>query len=273
MAGRQHILKALIADDERQARQNLAQALESMSGVSVAGEAHTGNEALKLISKKNPDLVLLNLKLPDANGAEIVLQLEPANMPIVLFVTDPDEKTVQALKDNALDYILKPVTAERLQHALDKIRASLKRRTGLNNARRMLQRVSRFNDKQISSLDQPTEKNTRLPEQIESDPIIIKEGGNITQINQCDIEWIDAAGDYMCIQSGGATYIIRKTMKSLEKTLDKRYLHRIHRSTIINVNRVREIEPHINGEYFLTLDSGHRVKLSRTYKHKLNLIR
>ena len=273
MAGRQQILRTLIVDEEPQARQNLTHHLEIMKGVSVAGEARNGNEALKFIREKSPDLVFFTFKLPDANGPEIVLQLEPENMPVIVFITDPDEQAVQALKDNALDYILKPVTAEHLQHTLDKIRASLTRRTGLNNARRLLKRISRVNNKLVSSFDRSAAKNARLPEQSNGDPIVIKEGGNTTQINQCDIEWIDAAGDYMCIQSRGTTYIIRATMKSLETMLDERYLHRIHRSTIINFKRVREIEPHINGEYFLTLDSGHRVKLSRTYKHKLDLIK
>ena len=90
-------------------------------------------------------------------------------------------------------------------------------------------------------------------------------------MNQEEIEWIDAAGDYMCVQANGTTYIMRKTMKELEKELDESILQRIHRSTIINVRLVREMESHINGEYFLTLDSGHRVKLSRTYKDKLKL--
>ncbi len=101
----------------------------------------------------------------------------------------------------------------------------------------------------------------------------IRDGGHTTRVNQQDIEWIGAAGDYMCVQSGGKTYIMRKTMKQLEKELDGNILQRIHRSTIVNIKQVREMEPHINGEYFLTLKSGHRVKLSRTYKNKLKYFR
>jgi len=103
--------------------------------------------------------------------------------------------------------------------------------------------------------------------------LAIHDGGRTTWIDQRDIEWIDAAGDYMCVQSGGKTYIMRKTMKELEKELDGSILQRIHRSTIVNVRQVREMEAHINGEYFLTLESGHRVKLSRTYKSKLKYFR
>ncbi len=103
--------------------------------------------------------------------------------------------------------------------------------------------------------------------------LAIRDGGRTTWVDQQDIERIDAAGDYMCVQSKGKTYIMRKTMKKLEKELDGSILQRIHRSTIVNIRQVREMEAHINGEYFLTLESGHRVKLSRTYKNKLKLFR
>lgn len=103
--------------------------------------------------------------------------------------------------------------------------------------------------------------------------LAIRDGGHTTWVEQRDIEWIDAAGDYMCVQSHGVTHIMRKTMKALEKELDGNILQRIHRSTIVNIKQVREMEPHINGEYFLILESGHRVKLSRTYKNKLELFR
>ena len=103
--------------------------------------------------------------------------------------------------------------------------------------------------------------------------LAIRDGGRTTWVDQQDIEWIDAAGDYMCVQSQGTTHIMRKTMKELEVELDGSILQRIHRSTIVNIKQVREMESHINGEYFLTLESGHRVKLSRTYKNKLKLFR
>ena len=103
--------------------------------------------------------------------------------------------------------------------------------------------------------------------------LAIRDGGKTTWVNQQDIEWIDAAGDYMCVQASGTTHIMRKTMKELEQELDDKILQRIHRSTNVNVSMVKEMESHINGEYFLTLDSGHRVKLSRTYKEKLKLFK
>jgi two-component system LytT family response regulator len=103
----------------------------------------------------------------------------------------------------------------------------------------------------------------------EAPTLVIKDGGSTTWIPQEKIEWIDAAGDYMCVHSGGETYILRTTMKKLEKSLNADYLQRVHRSTIVNVHRVKELRAHINGEYFLTLKGGHTVKMSRTYKDKL----
>lgn len=103
-------------------------------------------------------------------------------------------------------------------------------------------------------------------------PLAIRDGGRTTLVRQEDIDWVDAAGDYMCVHALGETHILRKTMKQLERELDADYLQRIHRSTIVNVRCVKELQPHINGEYFLVLDSGHTVKLSRTYKHKLDYL-
>ncbi len=103
--------------------------------------------------------------------------------------------------------------------------------------------------------------------------LAIRDAGKTTWVRQQDIEWIDAAGDYMCVHVGGETLIMRKTMKALERELDAEFLQRIHRSTIVNVNCVREMQSHINGEYFLTLDSGHTLKLSRTYKDKLRFLK
>lgn len=103
-------------------------------------------------------------------------------------------------------------------------------------------------------------------------PLAIRDGGKTTLISQEDIDWVDAAGDYMCVHALGETHILRKTMKQLERELDADYLQRIHRSTIVNVRCVKELQPHINGEYFLLLNSGHTVKLSRTYKHKLDYL-
>ncbi|MGB5487456.1 MAG: response regulator [Lysobacterales bacterium] len=271
--GNQHILKTLIVDDESLARRGLAHRLKNIADVEIVGEAQNGREALRLIREKAPDLVFLDIQMPGISGFEVVQQLDIETMPVILFLTAYDEYAVQAFEANALDYILKPIDEERLHQVLDKVRGSLSQKRAVKHKRLLLELVSQISGESISSFAELEEKN--MADLVPKEParLAIRDGGRTTWVNQGDIEWIDAAGDYMCVQALGTTYIMRKTMKELEKELDGSILQRIHRSTIVNVGLVREMESHINGEYFLTLESGHRVKLSRTYKDKLKLFK
>jgi len=270
---KQRILKTLIVDDESLARRGLAHRLRNIEDIKIVGEANNGREALKLIREMNPDLVFLDIQMPGISGFEVVQQLDVETMPVILFLTAYDEYAVRAFEVNALDYILKPIDEDRLHQVLDKVRANLSQKRALKHKSLLLKLASEISGESISSLDELEE--TGVAELVQKEPsrLAIRDGGRTTWVNQDDIEWIDAAGDYMCVQSLGVTYIMRKTMKELEKELDASILQRIHRSTIVNVGQVREMESHINGEYFLTLQSGHRVKLSRTYKDKLKLFK
>ena len=272
-SGNPHILKTLIVDDESLARRGLAHRLKNIADVEIVGEAQNGREALRLIKEKTPDLVFLDIQMPGINGFEVVQQLDIETMPVILFLTAYDEYAVHAFEANALDYILKPIDEERLHQVLEKVRGSLSQKRAVKHKRLLLDLVSQISGESISSFSELEEKN--LADLVPKEPLrlAIRDGGKTTWVNQDDIEWIDAAGDYMCVQALGTTYIMRKTMKELEKELDESILQRIHRSTIVNVGQVREMESHINGEYFLTLESGHRVKLSRTYKDKLKLFK
>lgn len=272
-AGNPHILKTLIVDDESLARRGLVHRLKHISDIEIIGEAQNGREALKLIREKKPDLVFLDIQMPGINGFGVVQQLDVESMPIILFLTAYDEYALQAFEVNALDYILKPIDEERLHQVLEKVRANLSQKRALKQKIRLLELVSQMSGETITSFAELEEKNVAGLVPKEPSRLAIRDGGRTTWVNQDDIEWIDAAGDYMCVQALGTTYIMRKTMKELEKELDASILQRIHRSTIVNVRLVREMESHINGEYFLTLDSGHRVKLSRTYKDKLRLFK
>ena len=272
-AGNQPTLKTLIVDDESLARRGLVYRLKNITDIEIVGEARNGREALKLIAEKKPDLVFLDIQMPGISGFEVVQQLDIETMPIILFLTAYDEYAVRAFEVNALDYILKPIDEERLHQVLDKVRANLSQKRALKHKRLLLKLVSDISGESIGSFKELEE--TDVSELVHKEPsrLAIKDGGHTTWINQHDIEWIDAAGDYMCVQALGVTHIMRKTMKKLEAELDNSILQRIHRSTIVNIRHVREMESHINGEYFLTLDSGHRVKLSRTYKDKLKLFK
>jgi len=272
-AGNQHILKTLIVDDESLARRGLTHRLKNIADIEIVGEAQNGREALKLIREKAPDLVFLDIQMPGINGFEVVQQLDVESMPIILFLTAYDEYAVHAFEVNALDYILKPIDEERLHQVLEKVRSNLSEKRALKQKRLLLELVSQISGETISSFAELEEKDIAGLTKKEPSRLAIRDGGRTTWVNQDDIEWIDAAGDYMCVQALGTTYIMRKTMKELEQELDESILQRIHRSTIVNVKLVREMESHINGEYFLTLDSGHRVKLSRTYKDKPKLFK
>ena len=266
-------LRTLIVDDESLARRGLAHRLKDIADIEVVGEARNGREALKLIEELNPDLVFLDIQMPGIGGFEVVQQLDIETMPVILFLTAYDEYAVKAFEVNALDYILKPIDEDRLHLVLDKVRTSLSEKRALKHKRLLLKLVSDISGENISSFDQLKDKDVESLVNKEPSRLAIRDGGRTTWLDQKDIEWIDAAGDYMCVQSGGVTHIMRKTMKELESELDGDILQRIHRSTIVNIKQVREMESHINGEYFLTLESGHRVKLSRTYKNKLTLVR
>ena len=271
--GKQQILKTLIVDDESLARRGLAHRLKNITDVEIVGEAKNGREALKFIKEKSPDLVFLDIQMPGLSGFEVVQQLDVETMPIILFLTAYDEFAVKAFEANALDYILKPIDEERLHQALEKVHANLSQKRALKQKLLVLELASQISGETINSFAELDEKNVSSLAPKEPSRLAIRDGGRTTWVNQDDIEWIDAAGDYMCVQAQGTTYIMRKTMKELEHELDESILQRIHRSTIVNVSLVREMESHINGEYFLTLESGHRVKLSRTYKDKLKLFK
>ena len=272
-ASNQHLLKTLIVDDESLARRGLAHRLKNIADIEIVGEASNGREALALIKEKSPDLVFLDIQMPGISGFEVVQQLDIKTMPVILFLTAYDEYAVQAFEANALDYILKPIDEERLHQVLEKVRDNLNQKRAVIQKRQLLELVSQFSGETISSFAELEEKNVADFVPKEPSRLAIRDAGRTTWVNQDDIEWIDAAGDYMCVQAQGTTYIMRKTMKELEKELDESILQRIHRSTIVNIKHVREMESHINGEYFLTLESGHRVKLSRTYKDKLALFK
>jgi two-component system LytT family response regulator len=263
------VLSTLIVDDEALARRGLKHRLSRVPGIHIVAEARNGREALEQIRKLSPDVVFLDIQMPGKNGFDVVRELAGERMPAIVFVTAYDEYAIQAFKANAIDYVLKPIEDGRLQQALDRVRENLSQRAALRHKESLLKLVSNITGRQVSSMDEVREKGVHKLRKKEIQKLAIKDGGRTTWVPQDQIEWIDAAGDYMCVHAEGETYILRKTMKDLESELDPELLQRIHRSTIVNINCVKEMRSHINGEYFLTLESGHTIKLSRTYKDKL----
>ncbi len=264
-----HVLKTIIVDDEALARRGLKLRLSRRNDIEVAAEARNGREALALIREHRPDLVFLDIQMPGMDGFDVLRALQPDEMPAIVFVTAYDNYAIKAFEANALDYLLKPIEDDRLTDALDRVNRNLKQKQALKHKNSLLKLVGDITGEPVHSMEELNARGLAKLKKKEPPKLAIRDGGHTTWIPQDKIEWIDAAGDYMCVHSAGETHIMRMTMKKLEDSLDPDYLQRVHRSTIVNIHQVKEMQAHINGEYFLTLNGGHTVKMSRTYKEKL----
>ena len=262
-------LRTIIVDDEALARRGLKHRLSAINDIEIVAEARNGREALKLIETHQPDLLFLDIQMPGMDGFDVIRNLPEKEMPAVVFVTAFDEYAIKAFEANALDYLLKPIEDERLQNAVQRVRDSRELKHALKHKKSLLKLVSQIAGEPVSSMKDLNAKSLQGIRKKPAEKLAIKDGGKTTWVAQEDIEWIDAAGDYMCVHAGGEIHIMRTTMKKQEQQLDSDILQRIHRSTIVNVNHIKEMQAHINGEYFLTLKCGHTLKMSRTYKEKL----
>lgn len=261
------MLKALIVDDEELARRGLDIRLQKFDDVRVCGECRNGREAIDAVRETIPDIVFLDVQMPGIDGFEVLRRLSGSDMPIIIFVTAYDEFALKAFEANALDYLLKPINDERLATAIERARQARDEKLAYRHRSKLLKLVCELTGRELTlegAISEAAATKSRFPERL-----AIRDSGETVNVNVESIDWIDAAGDYMCVHSRGETYIMRMTMKKLEKELDPELLQRVHRSTIVNVGQVKEMQAHINGEYFLTLNGGHTIKLSRSYKDKL----
>jgi two-component system LytT family response regulator len=263
------VLKTLIVDDEALARRGLKHRLGGIEDLEIVAEARNGREALDMIRDRQPDLVFLDIQMPGMDGFDVLRALHDDAMPAIVFVTAFDDYAIKAFEANALDYLLKPIEDERLAEALDRVRRNRDEKRAMKHKRSLLRLVSQITGEPVRSMKELSARGVDKLKKKEKPKLAIRDAGRTTWVPQEEIEWIDAAGDYMCVHAGGETHIMRMTMKKLEQELDPEILQRIHRSTIVNIHKVRQMQAHINGEYFLTLEGGHRIKLSRSYKDKL----
>lgn len=260
-------IRTLIVDDEALARQGLAVRLEQDSRVELLRSCKNGREALEAIAELEPDLIFLDIQMPGISGFDVVERLQQDNMPLVVFVTAYDEYAVKAFEVHAVDYLLKPIEQERLQQALDHVAIRLAGKRDQLEKQRLMDVVIRLTGRSedaVAELMISDESAVRY-----SEKLAIKDGSSTTFVPVRDIDWIDAAGDYMCVHVKGETHIMRTTMKELESSLDPNLFQRVHRSTIVNLDRVEKVSSHINGEFHLTLSCGTSLKMSRSYKDKV----
>ena len=250
--GRTRRIRALIADDEPLARERLRTLLGTEDWVEVVGEAGDGPAAIAAIQKLHPDLVFLDVQMPGATGFEVIEAIGPERMPFVVFVTAYDQYALKAFDVHAIDYLLKPFDRERFQSGLAKARAQIERRSNGEIERRLLELVQ--------DLKPATSRMERF---------VIKSGGRVFFVRAEDIDWIEAAGNYVKLHVGAEAHLFRETMNALEARLNPDTFYRIHRSHIVNIERVRELQPWFNGEYVVFLKDGTRLTLSRGYREKL----
>jgi two-component system LytT family response regulator len=245
-------IQTLIVDDEPLARDRLRQLLQTDPEFQIAGECRNGVEAVEAIRKSRPDLIFLDVQMPEVDGFGVIEAVGARNMPAVIFVTAYDKYALRAFDENALDYLLKPYDERRFQRAVQRVKDHLHRGSSNNMTERMmalLQDVS--------------------PERKAMDRLVIKSDGRVVFLKTREVDYAEAAGNYLSLHVGKDTYLIRETMNAFEARLDPEKFLRIHRSTIVNIERIKEVQPWFKGEYVVTLRDGTELSLSRTYRDKL----
>ena len=264
-------IRTLLVDDERLARRGLELRLAAAPDVEIVGECENGREAIEKALSLEPDLMFLDIQMPGLSGFDVLARLPQDSMPVVVFVTAFDRYAIDAFEARALDYLLKPVEDARLEHTLARVRQHLGEREALKQRERMLGLLADVQGAGELAPEMLLERMTTPPSRF-PEVLAIRTGREIVRLRSAEIDWIDAAGDYMCVHAGNATHVLRGTMKDLEASLDPTAFQRIHRSAIVNLKRVRKLRPHANGEYFLTLEGGQELKLSRTHRDKVELL-
>jgi two-component system LytT family response regulator len=254
-------LRVMIVDDEAPAREGLRLRLAKEPDVVIVGEFADARSALKAASEDPPDLLFLDIEMPGVNGFAMLENAAAVNMPAVVFVTAHDKHALRAFEIRALDYLLKPVEQPRLREAIDRAREFWESRRKSEIA----DRVTAVVGEGLASVPSSTVPKSpiRIP---------VRRDGSIHFVNSPDIDWIDAAGDSVRLHAGKTTHVLRKSMGEILAMLDNGQFVRIHRSTIVNVAKVRELQPWFHGEYVIVLNDGTKLKLSRGYKAQLSAL-
>jgi two-component system LytT family response regulator len=261
-------LSAVIVDDEQLARRGLSVRLKQLPKIEVVAECSNGHEALNAVAQHNPDLLFLDIQMPGMDGFEVVEKLQGDDIPMVIFVTAYNEYAVDAFKVHAIDYITKPIEEERLEEAIARARQHLEQERSSINKEKLVRLVMSMTGESAAQVEAMAEDagngKDRWPEKI-----TVKDGSDIQFIRVPDIQWVDAAGDYMCIHAAGKTHIMRITMKQLEAMLNPAQFLRVHRSTIVNNKMITGAQTFSNGEFLLNLEGGTQLKVSRSYRDRI----
>ena len=258
-------LRALIVDDEPAARQGIRHLLAADPEVEVVGECADGRTAARVILDDPPDLLFLDVQMPGQDGFALLREVGPERVPAVVFVTAYDQYALRAFEVHAVDYLLKPFDDERFRHAV----ARAKNQVRQGQLEGLRERLISLLETSGPAVPPRVSGPTAAPPDGWLKRLAIKSGGRVTILNIKDVDWIAAEGDYVKVHVGKAWHVLRETMKHLGGQLDPARFVRIHRSTIVNVERIRELQPYFRGEYVVVLHDGTTLKMSRGYRDQV----
>jgi two-component system LytT family response regulator len=248
-------LRVVIADDEPVARRRLRRLLREDRGVDVVAECGDGAATVDTIRATKPDLVLLDVQMPELDGFGVLTALAPEEIPEIVFVTAFDRYALRAFDVHAIDYLLKPLDPERLERALARARERIAGRTGSSVDPRVLALLHQIAGERRYL--------TRMP---------VKSGGKLILLDLAEVDWIGAADNYVTLHANGRRHMVRETMGRLERELDPDRFVRIHRSTIVQIDRIKELHPDFHGDFRLLLRDGTELTLSRTYRRRVEAL-
>src|SRR5271169_778243 len=250
------VVRTVIADDERLARQKLLILLDSEPQVKVVAECQDGRQTVSAIHSLRPDMLLLDIQMPDLDGFQVLSEISEEEMPVVIFTSAYDQYAIRAFEANALDYLLKPFDQERLHHALERARSQSCKARDREITNRILNLLS-----QVRSVASFTPEVDRR--------LVIKANGRVVFLDLDSIEWVEAAANDVRLNVGKESYLFRETISRISERLDANHFVRIHRSTIVNVRKIKELIPVNSGEYVVVLKSGRELSCSRGYRAAL----
>ena len=245
-------ISTLIVDDEKLARDKIKRLIRGEKDIEIVGECICGLDALESIEAETPDLVFLDIQIPEMDGFEVIKNIDPDSMPTIIFVTAYSEYALRAFDVHALDYLTKPFDRSRLMTALDRARKHIEHA-----------RKGELDKRLISLLSDLNEEKTY------PDRLVLKTAGRIYFVKTTDIDWIEAAGNYVRIHIGKAAHMLRETMNNIEAKLSPDKFLRIHRSRLVNIDRIKELSPLFSGDYQVELFDGTELTLSRNYHSRM----
>jgi two-component system LytT family response regulator len=256
-------IRALVVDDEPVARDRVVRLLQQQADIELVGQCSNGLETVTAIERLAPDLVFLDVQMPEMDGFEVVRALEARHVPAVVFNTAYDEYAVRAFEVHALDYLLKPFSSMRFRATLAHARDQLHRHRAGELGRKLLTLAPSLWDKP----DKPDQsEKTDKPASASPERLLVRSAGRVHFVRTAEIEWCEAAGNYVRLHVGQESHLFRETMNSLESKLDARRFVRIHRSTFVNVEQIEQLRSSLGGESTVFLRNGVRLTLSRGYR-------